>query len=234
MRLHRFIGDFDLGARRLAVRDAALANQLANVLRLDAGDEVMLCDGRGKEASATIVSLGKAEMEFDLSPATDCTTEPERRVTLCCAVLKRENFELVVQKAVEAGVAAIVPVLTHRTVKQGLRGDRLVKIAKEAAEQSGRGIVPPIGEPIALAKAFDLAHGKSAGFFDFGGTDAAPALAAAGPEVFLFIGPEGGWDEAESAEARKRGLGILSLGPRTLRAETAAIVATWLAALPAR
>jgi 16S rRNA (uracil1498-N3)-methyltransferase len=231
MRLHRFIGDFTLAPGRITTRDAGLANQLANVLRMRAGDAVVLCDGNGQDALATIVAIGRAEVEFDIQEIHPSVAEPTARVTLYLAVIKRENFELAVQKAVEAGVTAIVPVITSRTVKHGLRLDRLTKIAREAAEQSGRGTVPAISEPQKLDAAFAAANQQALrAFFDLGGAPAMAALVSAkAQEVELFIGPEGGWESAERESAEARGFHIMGLGARTLRAETAAIVATYLA-----
>lgn len=233
MRLHRFIGDFDFSSQRLSVRDAGLRNQLENVLRLEPGDAVELCDGAGKDALARVVTFGKATVDFDVDEVRENAAESPIDVILYCAILKRENFEVVAQKATEAGVRALVPVLSSRTVKQQSRADRLEKIIREAAEQSGRGVVPTLNDPLRFADALDdAANGNAANvLFELGAKPYAPAAAGPGTRVGIFIGPEGGWDDDEVAAARERKFLIAGLGARTLRAETAACVATWLAVM---
>jgi 16S rRNA (uracil1498-N3)-methyltransferase len=231
MRLHRFIGDFDFAAQRVVARDPSLAGQLKNVLRLAPGDAVVLCDGKERDARATIAAIGKATVDFDVVAVEDNRAEPDVAVTLYCAVLKRENFELAAQKAVEAGVSTIVPVVSRRTVKLDPRRDRALKIMKEAAEQSGRGIVPALAEPLTLPKA--LAHAEANGlnlFFELGAPPVAASVPSKAPaRIGVFIGPEGGWEPDETALAKDAGCAVVGLGARTLRAETAAIVAVYLA-----
>lgn len=233
MRMHRFIGEFELATGPLSVRDAGLRNQLKNVLRVAPGEKVVLCDGRGSEAVGAVRDYGASTVEFQIERVEKNGAESKVRVILFCAILKRENFELAVQKATEAGVAAIIPVVTRRTVKFGLREDRLVKIAKEAAEQSGRGVVPEIRVRMPLAAAIDLASANRRNvFFEVGGPafDPREFIDERSGEVGVFVGPEGGWDPEEIAAARGGGLTIATLGPRTLRAETAAAVATYMLA----
>lgn len=233
MRLHRFVGEFDFSSQRLSVRDAGLRNQLENVLRLEPGDAVELCDGAGKDARARVVAFGKVTVDFDIDEVRENTAESPIDVVLYCAILKRENFEVVAQKATEAGVLVLVPVLSARTVKQQLRADRMEKIIREAAEQSGRGVVPTLREPLRFADALDDATNGNASnvMFELGAKPYAPAAAAPGTRIGVFIGPEGGWEETEVAAARERKFLIAGLGARTLRAETAASVASWLAVM---
>ena len=229
MRLHRFIGTFDVDAAHIDAQDSGLAHQIANVFRLRESDEVILCDGNGRERTFAIVELGKRQTSFTARGDVRTCPAPRREVTLCAALLRRENFELVVQKAVECGVTRIVPLVTRRTVKQAFRADRLGKIAVEAAEQCGRGFVPAIANTMTLEEALVVHAGAATkAFCDFGGMPAAKALQGSGAAV-LFIGPEGGWDAEERALAERRGCGIADLGAMTLRGETAAIVAAWLA-----
>jgi 16S rRNA (uracil1498-N3)-methyltransferase len=232
MRLHRFMVDAVLAPGTVTVRDPGLRNQLANVLRLAVGDAVVLCDGRGTEANAAILGFAANATDFAIDRVSPNAAESAARVTLYCAVLKRENFEIVVQKATEAGAARIVPVVTRRTVKTGLRLDRLGKIAKEAAEQSGRGILPVVAEPLSFKDALaDAVANRSNVLFELGGRRLdARSFFPAGGSVGVWIGPEGGWDDDEVAQCREKGFVVATLGPRTLRAETAAVVATFLAA----
>ena len=228
MKKHRFIGNFNLSSEHLIVDDVELSSQLAKVLRLKEGDEVVLCDGRGFEAHAEIRSLRKMSVSFRLRTKYQVETEPEKRVTLYCSILKRENFELAVQKATELGVFAIVPVLSARTVKQEINPARLAKIMREAAEQSGRGVVPELKAPLAFTDAIDEGRKYDERLFFHLSGELFGSQKRKGASVGLFIGPEGGWEESEVASARERDFAIISFGPLTLRAETAAIVASYL------
>lgn len=231
MRLHRFILDIDLGAERLDIADREATNQIRNVLRLEAGDRFIVCDGKGKEATVQIVSADGVVVA-DVLDRREVASENAARVILYCAVLKRENFELVVQKATECGAAAIVPVISTRTVKLGIKRDRLEKIAREAAEQSGRGVVPAIEDPMSLKNAITHAKDNATNvLFEPGAPPFVPTSYTlhATPSLGLFIGPEGGWDDAEVEQLRAAGYHVAGLGPRVLRAETAAIVTSFIA-----
>src|SRR3989344_3618333 len=142
MRLHRFIGDFDLSKEYLKISDRELVNQLKNVFRLKTGDELLLGDGKKNEALACVEEISKGSATLIIKGTLINANEPEIYGILYCSILKKENFELAAQKAVEAGISEIVPVIGKRTVKTSLNIPRLEKISKEAAEQSGRGIVP--------------------------------------------------------------------------------------------
>lgn len=228
MKLHRFIGQFDFSDEHLIVEDVELTSQLTKVLRLKAGDEVVLCDGRGTEVRAVIRSLRPMSVSFNIGEKKSIATESTKDVALFCSILKRENFELVAQKATEIGVTKIIPILSTRTVKQDLKAERLVKIIKEAAEQSGRVFLPVLEAPISLQEA--LEQGKKYGeqlFFHLGG-ESMGVLKKKSTSSAIYIGPEGGWDESEPILAKDAGCSIISLGAFTLRAETAAIVATYL------
>ncbi|MCX6712712.1 MAG: RsmE family RNA methyltransferase [Candidatus Vogelbacteria bacterium] len=227
MKIHRFIGNFDLTGREVSSTDRELINQLKNVLRLSPGDRVQLSSGEGTEADATIDTIKSGKVLFSLIGRTQEGIRPSRIVSLYCSILKRENFELVAQKATECGVSGIVPMICERTIKTGLNFDRLEKIVREASEQCGRGTVPTVS-PIcdwetALGLAGEARQKKI--LFDRLG-DEIP-LDLAGP-VGIFIGPEGGWTEREIQLARKNDCQIASLGNLTLRGETAAIIASYL------
>ena len=238
MKIHRFFVPAGLLPsaselpKTVTILDEELFHQWKNVLRLKPDEWVVLCDGTGTDASATIVGFGKKSVEVSIESLAKNESEPSRHVTLYCAALKRENFELVVQKAVEVGVSEIVPLITRRTIKTHLKRERLEKIAKEAAEQSGRGIVPMVHEERSFEDVLETATKNELHyFFDFGGKDFSLAKngSSSAQNISLYIGPEGGWDEQEHDAAKKAGMNIVSLGSRVLRGETAAIVATFLA-----
>lgn len=229
MRLHRFIGSFDLSSRNLIVEDAELAGQLSKVLRLKEGDEVILCDGKEWESVAEIRSIRATSVSFRIGMKEQVSAESTRGVTLFCSILKRENFEFVVQKATELGVATIVPTVCVRTIKQELKAERLCKIAKEAAEQSGRGSVPTIASPIPFSEAVKQGSAHDEQFFFHPSGKPFGGISHAAQRIAAFVGPEGGWAESEIAEAKQAGMTIVSLGSLTLRAETAAIIAVYCA-----
>ena len=226
MRLHRFIGDFDLTQEKISLNDSEIINQLAKVFRLKIGDFFLLCDGKGNEAKAEIISLSKTEIIAVLSEKRKIEGS-RNRAFLFCAVLKKDNFELVVQKATEVGISAIIPIRTERTIKTDLNIERLKKIAREASEQSGRGDVPEIME----IEDFEPGKYKKEEnyLFDLSGEKYACEVQDISPRS-IWIGPEGGFSEEEIKKARDAGFRIAGLGPLTLRAETAAIVASYLAA----
>ncbi len=233
MRLHRFIGQFNLTNDIVEISDVDLVNQIKNVFRFSAGDQIILCDGASNEATAEIVSIDKKKVEARIIERSVNKNKPKNETVLYCAMLKKENFELVVQKAVECGISEIVPVITERTVKLNLNEDRLAKIAREAAEQSGRGTVPKIKKPIKLEEAIkDTAKNSLNLFFDETGEDKVISILESNkqPRINAWVGPEGGWSEKEIELANQAGFKAVSLGKLTLRGETAAIVAAYFVA----
>ncbi len=201
---------------------------MSAVLKLRVGERVVLCDGRSCEADYEIAHVAKREVGLvRLEAARRVDTESEREVVLYAAILKRESFEWAVQKATECGVSEIVPVVTDRTIKKDVKIERLSEIAREAAEQSGRGVVPAIKEPMKFEKAMQTAKGEKV-FFDAGGSELDSRLRGNDKVSSLFIGPEGGWTPEESEIAKRAGATIASLGPRVLRGETACAVAVYL------
>ncbi len=211
----------------MTVTDEALVHQWTSVLRLKENDRMTVLDGNNTEADAAIISVIKKGVTLRIGTAKKISTLPARSVTLCCAVLRRENFEFVVQKATETGVTRIIPLLTDRTVKTGINLERLRKIAIEAMEQSGRGTFPMIDEPCRPDEAFTKTEGTPSLFFHFGGkTDWEKSLTD--DPASIWIGPEGGWSEEEARWAQTQKMTTCSLGNMTLRAETAAIVASYL------
>ncbi len=230
MRPHRFIGPFDLSAKELELKKSDQVRQIRNVLRARAGDTICLGDGRGNEAEGEVKEIGRERILVQIKNARKNKNEPEKNVTLYLAVLKRENFEFAAQKATEIGVAKIVPVQTRRTVKTEIRGERVKKIVLEAAEQSGRGVVPEVCAPMKFEDAIKKAGtGGSVYFFEASGKREGIGKEK---EASVFVGPEGGWAEEEVALAKSGGAKIISLCRLTLRAETAAIIGSYLIVSP--
>lgn len=229
MRLHRFIGPFDCSQPRIEISDPDIVNQILRVLRLGVGDQLVLADGKTNECIGEIVDRQKDELVVSVIERYVNTNEPTVSCILYCAILKRENFELVVQKATEIGVREIVPVVSQRTVKLDIKAERLQKIVKEAAEQSGRGRLPIVHSAMPFGDALNHAkHNNINIFFDFSDVPVESIAIHGTQRRGLFIGPEGGWTEAEADAARVAGHAIGSLGALTFRAETAAIIASYL------
>ncbi len=231
MKTHRFFADFQLDKKQIRLTDKELLNQFKNVLRLKTGDKIMLADGRLNEAEAQIKSISKDFVEIEIIKISKNENEPAVHVILHVSILKKENFEWVVQKATEIGIKEIAPIVSKRTVKLSLRQDRLEKIIKEAAEQSGRGIVPVLREPLGFKKALEYAKQNDDNlFFDSSGViiHDSKFMIHDSRRIGAWIGPEGGWDEEELRLAKENGFKIVSLGKLTLRAETAAVIASYL------
>lgn len=204
--------------------DASQANYLGNVLRLGVGAELLLFDGISGEWMARIADAGKKRMTLS---TVRKTKEPESipDVWLGFAPVKRAQTDWLVEKATELGVARLMPVVTQRTIAERVKLDRLESIAIEAAEQCGRTRVPQIAEPVRLRSFLEeLDPARRLYFADEGGGDPAISIMHEGPAVIL-VGPEGGFSADERAFIRGTGALPLSLGPRILRAETAALAA---------
>jgi 16S rRNA (uracil1498-N3)-methyltransferase len=213
--------------------DGNPAHYLISVMRVKADDIVLLFDGRSGEWAARVRDIRKR----DLMLVCEAQTKPPEHVPdfwLCCAPIKKGRIDLIAEKACELGVARLQPVLMRRAVVDRLNLDRLHAHLVEAAEQCGRTALPELGEMVkldALLKSWPA--GRHLFFADeTGGQALEPALRAhRGPAAFL-IGPEGGFDPAErEAILAVADAAPVSLGPRILRAETAAIAATatWMA-----
>ena len=210
--------------------DGPQAHYLARVMRVAPGDAVVLCDDATGEWTAHAAEVGKRSVV--LVPQT--CTRPREQVpdfTLCAALLKKDRFDLVLEKATELGVRRIQPVLTRRCVADKLNLERARAIIVEAAEQCARTALPELAPPVKLDTLLQNWAAKRALFFadEGGGDPAATAFAAPPGPAALLTGPEGGFDEAERAAIRAHPAARpISLGPRILRGETAAIAATAL------
>lgn len=231
-----FISD-DLAPGAELSLDEGQSRYLASVMRAKAGDELRVFNGRHGEWRALVAQVGKRAVVLQvIDTARRQSVGPD--LDLVVALVKRAPLETIVEKAAELGVRRIRPVVTERTNADHTRVDRLRAIATEAAEQTGRLDVPEVAEPLKLEKLIeDWEPDRRLLFCDEAG-DARPVLEALagqapGPWAVL-IGPEGGFSPRE--RERLRGLPYAtpaSLGPRILRADTAAISALtlWQAAL---
>lgn len=232
-RLQRFFvsAPLSVGAT-VAVDD--LAQQLVNVLRMKVGDELILLDGSGQEFRACLTALSRHAAGAQVLESQPCPAEPLLHLTLYQCSLKQDKFEWVLQKGTELGVSRFVPVIAERSIVRpaaALRNKytRWGAILREAAEQCGRARIPELSPPLDWAEA--IANRSGAGLLAWEGATAAPALAhwlrAQGTidRLSLLIGPEGGIADHEAQGAAAGGWQLVGLGPRILRAETAAIAA---------
>jgi len=209
------------------------ANYLGNVMRLKSGDEVLLFDGASGEWLARVADVGKKRIILSVERKSR-EQEPVPDCWLAFAPVKRSQTDWLVEKATELGAARLIPVMTRRTVAERVKLDRLEAIAIEAAEQCGRTLLPEIAEPLPLARFLERRDaGRSLYFADEGGGEPAAAAFVPGPAVIL-TGPEGGFTDDERASVRAAANAVpISLGPRILRAETAALaaLAAWMSAV---
>jgi 16S rRNA (uracil1498-N3)-methyltransferase len=214
-----------LGAGARVELDAGQANYLGNVMRLGAGAEVLLFDDSSGEWLARISEAAKKRMTLSVERRTrGPETVPD--VWLAFAPVKRAQTDWLVEKATELGAARLIPVITQRTVTERVKLERLEAIAIEAAEQCGRTRLPEIIEPVTLKQ---LLAGRNPArrvyFADERGGEPVVNAFMPGPALIL-TGPEGGFTEEERELIREAPNAVpVSLGPRILRAETAALAA---------
>lgn len=205
------------------------AHYLFGVMRLSVGDEVLVFDGHSGERSAEVAVANKRNGALTVGART-APHLPPADLWLLFAPLKKARTDFVVEKAVELGAARIVPVLTEFTNAERVRVDRLQAHAVEAAEQSGATVVPEVAEPVKLSRLLDgWEAGRQLFFCDEGAAGQGAGWPGIPGPAAVLVGPEGGFSDAERSR-----LGALpachpvSLGPRILRAETAAVAALTL------
>lgn len=214
------------------------ARHLAKVLRLREGDCLPLCDGQGLVYDAAVTAVSPDRVELDPGPGRPSAVEPSTQVTLFAACPKQDKLEWIIQKSVELGAVRIVPFFSRYCVaapkNEPAKQQRRARIAREAAEQTGRGIIPAV-EP-ALDFSALCARLAGGGFdaallcYEKGGAPLrrfAPPLA--GRRIAIITGSEGGFAPEEAEALQAAGAQTVGLGPRILRCETAPLAA--LAAL---
>lgn len=229
-KVHRFITAYEIVNNQISISDKELIHQWKNVLKFKDGEILTLANEKNGEALCTLVSISKSEAILSVAELNTVSRENDKKITLYLAILKRENFELVVQKATEIGVHKIVPMITEHTVKTGLKYERLEKIAQEASELCGRNSITEIAPTLKFKDALiDCKNTEKQIIFDISGETFSPKPGFWLGSVALFIGPEGGFTEKEISEARENNIDTASLGSLMLRGETAAIIASYLA-----
>lgn len=236
MSLHRFHVPSAAPGARVELPEHT-AHHAREVLRLRPGTEVHVFDGAGAEFLAVLDEVSRRGVFARLGGRTTSRPESSLRLVLAVSPLKGDRMEMVVQKATELGVSEIWPVVTFRTdaaarpALAGSRGERWDRIASGAAEQCGRAVVPRVAPTTTLggliARPFD---GTRAALLETEGHPALASLAVPdGLGLLLLIGPAGGFEAAEMGLLRAAAFQPASLGPRVLRAETAAVAAVAIA-----
>ena len=194
------------------------------VMRLREGEEIEVFDGRGHAGRGRVGTIGRDSLQVDVTREIESRESP-LQIHLAPAIIQLEKFELVLQKATELGVASITPVITDRIEVRAERyrgkTERWAKIVFEAVKQSGRALIPPVNEPARLDDIVKIAGIR----FVFDSDEKADRAPESITAATVVIGPEGGLSEREIALAREAGCTFQRLGPRRLRAETAAISA---------
>jgi len=230
-----------LAAGSQVALDEKQSHYLVNVMRLGAGDELLVFNGRDGEWRARLAAAGKRDFQLE----TLALTRPQAvgpDLDLVAALVKRARLETIIEKAAELGARRVRLIITERTNAERVRLDRLAAIAAEAAEQTGRLDVPKLDGPERLEAVLATWPAERRMMFCDEAGEAPPALEAlagraAGAENApwgVLIGPEGGFSPAERARVRAHPAAVpVSLGPRILRADTAVIAALtlWQAAL---
>ncbi len=238
-----FIAPEQFGEHTVMI-DGEDAHHLLKVMRMKAGDEIIVCDGLGKSARAKLTVLQAGQAEADITEWLEASAEPLWKVTVAQSLPKGDKLETVIQKGTEVGAAAFIPFQSDRSIvqydgkKEEKRRQRWSKIAKEAAEQAHREIIPHIGEVhswkqlLQRMAEFDLVlfcYEKEGGAAGSGIADAARSFHRSRGEgqeasILLVVGPEGGFTSQEAEQALAGGAQLAGLGKRILRTETAALV----------
>lgn len=229
--MHRFYApDFPVSGEVYLPDDEA--QHLARVLRLQPGDSVAIFDGQGREALAHVASISPRRVSVHVSEPRTPAPEPRVAVTLAQALLKSDKMDRVIRDAVMLGVAAVQPFVSKRTdvpmkaVARGGRQDRWERTVIASVKQCGRAVVPPVYDTREFRTLLESMTGRHRLMFVEPGahTQVADVTTLEGQrpsDAVVLIGPEGGWDPQELADASAAGVILLSLGGRVLRADAA-------------
>jgi len=232
--MHRFFVGTSLSDGDEFVIDGQDARHISKVLRLGAGDEIVVCDKGGFDCVCIISAVTDDGVGVRVQSRTQNPTEPKICVTLYQGVPKGDKLDTVTQKCTELGASAVVPVAMKRSVAiikdPEKRADRMQKIAHEASKQCGRARVPEVKPVMTFKAAIDEAKNADLCLLPYEeekSVSIKEVLKTAKDigSVSIFIGPEGGFDPSEVETAKEHGFKTVSMGPRILRTETAPLAA---------
>ena len=226
----------DEGAHQIHITGSDVKH-IVNVLRMKTGEELWISDGDKKEYHCTIEAIDAEEVCLHILYSQEPDYELPNKIYLFQGLPKADKMELIIQKAVELGAAGIVPVSTKNAVvkldakKEEAKRKRWQAIAESAAKQSGRSLMPQVMGLMTLGQAFDYIEKEQFALRlipyehedGMEGSRQELSRVAPGQDIAVFIGPEGGFDEAEISLALKKGVRPVSLGKRILRTETAGL-----------
>lgn len=223
--MHRFFIKEDIPAEGVFIlNNEMIAHQLLRVLKIKDGEKVTFFNGSGFDYHMKVHKLSNRFISGRIAEKYKNERDPEIEIHLFTALIKKDNFGWVLEKATELGVKSFHPMLSERSVKTGINGERVRRIVTEATEQSGQDRIPEIAEVMKFKDALECAgDGDINILFDPLGAAAIPGRQK-GRRINIFIGPEGGFTPKELERAKERTITIASLGTTVLRAETAAIV----------
>lgn len=225
MKQHRFFIDHSaLRGSRVHITDGDVVKQITRVFRMKTGDSIIVLDNMGMEYEVKIDEIGR-EIQGAVIKKQKNEHEPKLSITLYQSLCKKDKFEWILQKGTEVGITSFVSVIAEHSEKLGFNKERMEKITREAAEQSERGIIPSLGDPITLESAIQGVKGDSIVLDRSGENIKNYTLSAISHTLNIFVGPEGGWSEQELKVTRDKGMRIISLGSRVLRTETAGMIA---------
>lgn len=230
-KIHRFITQYQKTNNILKINDVSLVHQIKDVLKMCVGEDCIIIGEDQIEILCTIKNIKPKYIELNIKEKIiqkNKNIDSTKFVTLYMAILKKENFEIVLQKASEIGIHTIVPIVTNRTVKTGLNYERLQKIAREASELCGRNTVIEIKDIANFSDAIKNDDSDTKILFDISGEDVKIQNSKV-KNLSIYIGPEGGFTENEINLAKGNKMEIKNLGQLTLRGETAGIIACYLA-----
>ena len=204
---------------------------IAKSLRMKQGENLTLCSPSGTVHNCVVEKVEGDFVEVRILSSEQSEAEPSVKVTLYQALPKGDKMDFIIQKAVEIGVTEIVPVISSRCVSRPDQKSlskkilRWQKIAKQAAMQSGRGIVPKVKDAVTFKNGVENSKGEKVIFYELGGESVRDILSDKPKEISIFIGSEGGFSSDEVDLVLKKGGRKATLGKRILRAETAPLVA---------
>jgi 16S rRNA (uracil1498-N3)-methyltransferase len=211
---------------KFIIKDPSLLHQMTRVLRFKPGERIQFLDNSGKIYEAEVLEINKKTVNGKILNAIEKPDAPKYKINLCMALLKKDNFEWVLEKACELGVSEITPMVTKRCVKKiNQIPERWRMIIKEASEQCGRTTLPEINEIIGFK---ETVKKYSPGIICYAGSENSIHGIELPKKISIYIGPEGDFTEEEIILARQNKIEPINLGSNILRAETAAIAAVAL------
>ena len=227
-----FFSDNEIGSENFIITGEN-ARHISKSLRMKPGEALTLVTPEKEQLECVITAVNSDSVEVDITSRKPCENEPDVQITLYQALPKGDKMEYIVQKCVELGISRIVPVISARCISRpdekslAKKQARWQKIAKEAAQQSRRGIIPKVDAAVSFKEAAKLCaqNEQNIIFYELGGESVKTLIKNKPESIGIFIGSEGGFEQAEVDLAAQSGAKAATLGKRILRAETAPLAA---------